>query len=159
MPADTTRHYRLRGTNLGIDVPGETENGEPLVDPREPTPPASQMPGETSTIRSRQANWTRLNRMNATAYSDMWFYSNPIYVEIEDNVAAKMVLKSLIVEAETFTESTNTAEWYAFAEVLKQAKLIYTDKNVTVEQLMKRFVNCNFSLLTLVVKKGAKCAL
>lgn len=65
--ADKDRYFRLRGTNLGTDVAGETVNGEPQIDPKNNT----------------VDNLTRFEEINARNYSDMWFYSNPIFVYVE----------------------------------------------------------------------------
>lgn len=53
-------YFRLRGTNHGLNVAGETDaNGNPLVD----TPTASVQEGAK------------------VAFEDLWFYSNPIFVK------------------------------------------------------------------------------
>ncbi|EHS54830.1 S-layer homology domain-containing protein [Paenibacillus sp. Aloe-11] len=65
--ASKNQYFRLRGTNLGINVPGETSNGEPLIDPKNTT----------------TDNETRFAEINKRNYSDMWFYSNPIFVSVE----------------------------------------------------------------------------
>lgn len=53
-------YFRLRGTNLGLGVAGETdENGNPLVD----------IAGENTA---------------AKAFADLWFYSNPIFVTLKN---------------------------------------------------------------------------
>ncbi|WP_291652768.1 immunoglobulin-like domain-containing protein [Clostridium sp.] len=72
--ADSSKYYRLRGTNLGTDVEGETENGEPLIDESfdySGTPTAAE-------------NEERFNNLNDRNYSDMWFYSNPIFVNVKE---------------------------------------------------------------------------
>ncbi len=72
--ADTDRYYRLRGTNLGTDVEGYTSNGEPLKDQSfdyEGTPTPEQ-------------NEERFNRINDRNYTSMWFYSNPIFVNVSE---------------------------------------------------------------------------
>ena len=78
--ADTDRYYRLRGTNLGTDVEGYTSNGEPLKDQSfdyEGTPTPEQ-------------NEERFNNINDRNYTSMWFYSNPIFVNVsEKNVSSK----------------------------------------------------------------------
>lgn len=54
-------YFRLRGTNHGLNTPGETDaNGNPLVDT-----PASNV---QAAARS--------------AFDDLWFYSNPIFVRV-----------------------------------------------------------------------------
>lgn len=64
--AEKNRYYRLRGTNLGSDVAGLTEGGEPLADQR------------TATADSRQ----RFNDINDRNYRSLWFYSNPVFVTL-----------------------------------------------------------------------------
>lgn len=56
---DKNMYFRIRGTNLKANVPGETDGkGNPLIDN------------------------SGVNNLNK-AYSDLWFYSNPIFVEIK----------------------------------------------------------------------------
>lgn len=65
--ADKNRYFRLRGTNLGVDVAGETSNGEPLLDVKNLT----------------VDNPTRFTEINNRNYQDLWFYSNPVFVNVE----------------------------------------------------------------------------
>ncbi|SDT34685.1 hypothetical protein SAMN05444162_3914 [Paenibacillaceae bacterium GAS479] len=58
-------YFRLRGTNLGVNVEGETLNGEPLVDVK-------------TTTEDNEARFKEINERN---YNDLWFYSNPIFVD------------------------------------------------------------------------------
>ncbi|SFJ73517.1 S-layer homology domain-containing protein [Paenibacillus sp. UNC496MF] len=63
--ASKDQYFRLRGTNLGANVPGETQDGNPLIDPKTTTEdPAA-----------------RFNEINDRNYKDLWFYSNPIFVD------------------------------------------------------------------------------
>ncbi|UKS30945.1 S-layer homology domain-containing protein [Paenibacillus sp. HWE-109] len=63
--AKNNQYFRLRGTNLGMNVPGETDaQGNPLLDPK----------------TDDGDNTTRFNNINDRNYKDLWFYSNPIYV-------------------------------------------------------------------------------
>uniref|UniRef100_UPI000D367333 S-layer protein n=1 Tax=unclassified Variovorax TaxID=663243 RepID=UPI000D367333 len=64
--AGNNQYFRLRGTNLGTDVPNETAAGEPLPD--------AQTTGTD--------NVARFNAINARNYSDLWFYSNPVFVKV-----------------------------------------------------------------------------
>jgi hypothetical protein len=58
--AETSQYFRLRGSNLGLNVPGETDaDGNPLVD--------------TLTEASNSAE---------KACADLWFYSNPVFVQV-----------------------------------------------------------------------------
>ncbi|QSX35001.1 hypothetical protein JYB87_07225 [Shewanella avicenniae] len=60
------QYFRLRGTNLAYNVTGLTANGEPqrsaIVDGEDPQ------------------YFELLNERN---YGDLWFYSNPLYVEVQ----------------------------------------------------------------------------
>lgn len=62
--ADRDRYYRLRGTNLQISVEGQTdEQGNPVRDETPERPSA--------------------DTVNDENYSDLWFYSNPIFVDVQ----------------------------------------------------------------------------
>lgn len=63
--ASKDQYFRLRGTNLGMNVPGETLDGNPLIDPKTTTADAT----------------ARFNEINDRNYKDLWFYSNPIFVD------------------------------------------------------------------------------
>ncbi|WP_057913600.1 hypothetical protein [Peribacillus muralis] len=65
--ANKDQYFRLRGTNLGVNVPGETSNGEPLIDPK----------------TDIEDNETRFGQINKRNYKDLWFYSNPIFVSVK----------------------------------------------------------------------------
>jgi hypothetical protein len=52
-------YLRLRGTNLGMNVDKETKDGSPLID---------------DLMKSND---------KAKAYADLWFYSNPIFVNVK----------------------------------------------------------------------------
>lgn len=75
VPADTNRYYRLRGTNLGMNVEGYTENGEPLKDPS----------FDYEGTATPEENEDRFNNLNDRNYKSMWFYSNPIFVNVPEN--------------------------------------------------------------------------
>ncbi|GHI01579.1 hypothetical protein AM1BK_51210 [Neobacillus kokaensis] len=77
--ADTDRYYRLRGTNLGTNVEGYMSIGEPIKDQSfdydgTPTP---------------EENEARFNNINDRNYTSMWFYSNPIFVDVIGKNASK----------------------------------------------------------------------
>ena len=69
MAASKSTYFRLRGTNLGVNVAGETANGEPLAD----------LAIKPSVVTDPQ---TRFNAINARNYGDLWFYSNPVFVTV-----------------------------------------------------------------------------
>lgn len=65
VPAEKNCYYRLRGTNLGFNVAGETdENGNPLKDITPANPSA--------------------DFINDRNYSDLWFYSNPVFLTVAE---------------------------------------------------------------------------
>ena len=64
--AARNQYFRLRGTNLGMNVAGETLNGNPLPDAK-------------VTVAEDPA---RFNAINARNYNDLWFYSNPVFVTV-----------------------------------------------------------------------------
>ncbi len=67
LTADKSQYLRLRGTNLGPDVAGETAAGEPL-------------PDQKVDVADDAA---RFNAINARNYNDLWFYSNPVFVTVK----------------------------------------------------------------------------
>jgi hypothetical protein len=67
--ATNDQYFRLRGTNLGLNVPGEITKGEPLIDPR-------------TDIEDNETRFAEINKRN---YKDLWFYSNPIFVDVDGN--------------------------------------------------------------------------
>jgi hypothetical protein len=66
--ASGNQYFRLRGTNLGVNVPGETVAGDPQPDAKIDQPSADHV--------------ARFNAINARNYSDLWFYSNPVFVKV-----------------------------------------------------------------------------
>jgi hypothetical protein len=67
--ATKNQYFRLRGTNLGVDVPGETANGEPLADAK-------------IDLSDNQARFDAINDRN---YADLWFYSNPVFLTVTEH--------------------------------------------------------------------------
>jgi hypothetical protein len=65
--ASKNQYFRLRGTNLGVDVTGLTAAGEPLAD----------APVNTAD------NATRHDQINDRNYGNLWFYSNPIFMSVK----------------------------------------------------------------------------
>ncbi|MGL6262047.1 hypothetical protein [Vibrio sp. WXL103] len=68
--AERDEYYRLRGTAQDYDVPGFVENGEPL-----------RWEG-IDRIEGESAEAYR-DRFNHAIYSDIWFYSNPVYITLK----------------------------------------------------------------------------
>lgn len=87
--AGVNQYFRLRGTNLGTDVPGETSHGEPLIDPKNTT----------------VDNETRFKEINDRNYKDLWFYSNPIFVNVsyDDSQAVEEALQGININTDNVT--------------------------------------------------------
>ena len=62
----TSQYFRLRGTNLDVNVAGEMQDGEPLAD--------AKIEGAD--------NQARFDAINDRNYADLWFYSSPIFVMV-----------------------------------------------------------------------------
>lgn len=65
--ASKNQYFRLRGTNLAVDVANLSAAGEPLADQRVST----------------TDNATRHDQINDRNYGSLWFYSNPIFVSLK----------------------------------------------------------------------------
>lgn len=99
---EASQYVRLRGTNLPAAVPYETDaNGNPLADvftnatdpsrlriPCTTPPAASQFDGcpdhlEVASGADNPIAGQKAVTYDIAAWSDLWFYSNPVYVEVE----------------------------------------------------------------------------
>lgn len=70
--ASKSQYFRLRGTNLAVDTPGLSFQGEPLAD-------------QKTWVLNNQGgvdNNGRVNAINDRNYSSLWFYSNPVFVSV-----------------------------------------------------------------------------
>ncbi|MBM9512416.1 hypothetical protein [Desulfogranum marinum] len=78
---------RLRGTNLPANVPFETdEDGNPLADSEASDKIYSLMDAvELEDLLQENVTIATNSKLDevAEAYADLWFYSNPIYIEVE----------------------------------------------------------------------------
>ena len=84
---DRSMFIRLRGTNLPAGVPHETdEAGNPLADSEASDNIYAVMnPADLEAKLFEGVNITTNSKLDevAEAYADLWFYSNPIYIEVE----------------------------------------------------------------------------
>jgi len=93
-----SQYLRLRGTNIPAGVPNETDaSGNPLVDSLGhnitvvPTDPACADPALAPNVLNCVAHLPvqgagrQLNH-DVEAFTDLWFYSNPIYIEVMGGV-------------------------------------------------------------------------
>jgi hypothetical protein len=73
IPVKESFYCRLRGTNLPPDTPNETDaDGNPLADSMAGNITCSDCPPHTHGVVD----------YDVEAYSDLWFYSNPIFVSV-----------------------------------------------------------------------------
>jgi len=86
--ADKNRYFRLRGTNLPAGVPLETDAaGNPLADALASDNLYAQMnPADLEAHLFDGVQVETNSRLDAVAeaYADLWFYSNPIFVEVRE---------------------------------------------------------------------------
>lgn len=86
-PVTASQYIRLRGTNLPPGVPNETDaNGNPLADlaTNAGTPANLAIPCSHASCPDHLAvvAGQKYVSYDVAAWSDLWFYSNPIYVEV-----------------------------------------------------------------------------
>jgi hypothetical protein len=83
-----SQYFRLRGTNIPASVPFETDaNGNPLNDflvaPNDQTLPGAIPCGDAACpAHMRTVAGVKYSSSDVVAWSDLWFYSNPVYVEV-----------------------------------------------------------------------------
>jgi hypothetical protein len=86
--AKVSQYVRLRGTNLPVSTPGETDaNGNPLLDfvanPADQTLPGLIPCSDAACpAHLRTVGGVKYSSMDVAAWADLWFYSNPVYVEV-----------------------------------------------------------------------------
>jgi hypothetical protein len=77
---------RLRGTNLPVATPFETDlNGNPLLDFGSQGKIAcsdASCPSHLTTTAG-----VKYSSFDVAGWSDLWFYSNPIFVEVQGSTA------------------------------------------------------------------------
>ena len=86
--ANASQYFRLRGTNLPASTPFETDaDGNPLLDFLA-NPADSTLPGKipctdaACPAHMRTIAGAKYSSFDVAAWSDLWFYSNPVYVEV-----------------------------------------------------------------------------
>jgi hypothetical protein len=108
--ADTSKYYRLRGTNLAKGTEGYTDaEGNPLKDTAY----------NSSTVTDFS---TRVNRLNDRNYKSLWFYSNPIFVYT--TVSDDATLSDLSISQGTLTPAFESGTKLYTAEVANDVDTI-----------------------------------
>lgn len=93
-----SQYLRLRGTNLPASTPFETDaSGNPLNDYDllpyfDPSKTLPEQPGKVVCAEAacpahlRTINGVKYSSFDVAGWADIWFYSNPIYVEVSNSV-------------------------------------------------------------------------
>jgi hypothetical protein len=93
-----SQYVRLRGTNLPASTPSETDaNGNPLNDyvvlPYfDPSKTLPEQPGKVVCADAacpahlRTIDGVKYSSYDVSAWADLWFYSNPVYIEVTNSV-------------------------------------------------------------------------
>jgi len=87
----TNQYVRVRGTNLPPATPFETNlQGDPLGDP-DVTPPGGATPPDfvpctdaACPAHMATKNGAKVSSFDVAAWSDLWFYLNPIFIRVMD---------------------------------------------------------------------------
>ena len=87
-----SQYFRLRGTNLPASTPFETDaDGNPLLDflanPTDATAAGKIVCSDAACpAHLRTVAGVKYSSFDVAAWSDLWFYSNPVYVEVLSSV-------------------------------------------------------------------------
>jgi hypothetical protein len=94
----SSQYVRLRGTNLPAAVPFETDaNGNPLTDLFTNENDTSKLKIPCNAVGSTDfngcpshlatVNGQKFVSFDVAAWADLWFYSNPVYVQVKGSTA------------------------------------------------------------------------
>ena len=111
--ADESMFIRLRGTNMPANVPFETDaEGNPLAD----SLASDNIYGglDNAVLTSNLFDGVEYDTTSkldevAEAYADVWFYSNPIYIEVTGNTLKADICKDGTVDLKDL--SILATEW------------------------------------------------
>jgi hypothetical protein len=81
-----SQYFRLRGTNLPVSTPNETDaNGNPTADD---TSNFNKIPCTSAACPTHlnNASGVKYSSYDVAAWADLWFYSNPVFVEIQSDL-------------------------------------------------------------------------
>jgi hypothetical protein len=82
--AQHSQYLRLRGTNLPVATPNETDaSGSPLLD----FGSAGKIPCADTACPAHMTltNGAKTSSFDIAAWSDLWFYSNPVFIEVQNS--------------------------------------------------------------------------
>jgi hypothetical protein len=80
---DSDRYFRLRGSNLPAAVPYETDSaGNPLLDfGSQLKIPCADAACPEHLVKD--VNGAKTSSYDVAAWSDLWFYSNPVFIKVQ----------------------------------------------------------------------------
>jgi len=94
-----TQYFRLRGTNLPPSTPNETDaDGNPLLDylviPFDTSKPGTVPCNEAACpAHLRTINGIKYSSFDVSAWADLWFYSNPVFVQVTGSTSVASIIK------------------------------------------------------------------
>jgi len=79
-----SQYIRVRGTNLPVGTPHETDaKGNPLKDLPQSAIPCDD-PACPDHMQTNASGKRKRSSFDVAAWSDLWFYANPIFIRLED---------------------------------------------------------------------------
>ena len=94
-----TQYFRLRGTNLPASTPNETDaDGNPLLDylviPFDTSKPGTVPCNDAACpAHLRTINGIKYSSFDVSAWADLWFYSNPVFVQVTGSTSVASIIK------------------------------------------------------------------
>ena len=100
VPAVTTSQYfRLRGTNLPASTPFETDASGNALNDYDLSPFDQTVAGKVACTDAacpahmRAFNGVKYSSFDVAAWSDLWFYSNPVFIEVANFTKVASIIK------------------------------------------------------------------
>jgi hypothetical protein len=94
-----SQYFRLRGTNLPASTPNETDaDGNPLLDylviPFDTSKPGTVPCNDAACpAHLRTINGIKYSSFDVSAWADLWFYSNPVFVQVTGSTSVASIIK------------------------------------------------------------------
>ena len=94
-----SQYFRLRGTNLPPSTPNETDaDGNPLLDylliPFDTSKPGAVPCNDAACpAHMRTINGVKYSSYDVSAWADLWFYSNPVFVQVTGSASVASIIK------------------------------------------------------------------
>ena len=88
-----SQYFRLRGTYLPVNTPNETDaNGNPLTDDttRGLTIPCTDAACPNH-LNKNATTGVKYSGYDVASWADLWFYSNPVFVEIQSDLKLALI--------------------------------------------------------------------